>query len=186
MEVALLEDTVCVSYGVQIRPSYYFLKLIFLFFKKNIEAYQRQLKQLGLLAMLSAVAGVSALMYSQTNMLSNKSQAGRFTTSTKAEVKGNIPTPGNIQVDIKENRVDVSWIQGTSENPTITNGYHLEWAQEGTAENSSDQRNIVVKTTNATLLDVKKDVKYVGKISAIDVTGNFSEPVQFTFMIPSN
>ncbi len=160
--------------------------VFFLFFKKNIEAYQRQLKQLGLLAMLGAVAGVSALIYSQTNMLSGRTQAGRFTTSTKAEVKGDIPTPGNIQVEVKENRVDVSWEQGTSATPVIINGYHLEWLQEGTNENSSDKRNIVVKTTKATLLDVKKGVNYVGTISAIDVTGNFSEPVTFTFIIPES
>ncbi len=159
--------------------------VFFLFFKKNIDAYQRQLKQLGLLAMLGAVAGVSALIYSQTNMLTGKTQAGRFTTSTKAEVKGDIPTPGNVQVDVKENRIDVSWEQGTSTTPVVINGYHLEWMQEGT-ENTSEKRNIVVKTTKATLLDVKKGVNYVGTISAIDVTGNFSEPVEFTFTIPEN
>lgn len=156
-----------------------------IFFRRNILAYQRQLKQLGMLAVLGAVAGVSALIYSQTSMLSSKTQAKTFTQSTRADTRKEIPVPTNIQNTITEDALEFKWvIQQNPDAPVVVTGYLVEWVKQNDVENSEAVKNMVVKETAAVLNELEKGQIYVVKISAMDAEGNFSEPAEFITLFP--
>jgi hypothetical protein len=156
-----------------------------IFFRRNILAYQRQLKQLGMLAVLGAVAGVSALIYSQTSMLSSKTQAKTFTQSTRADTRKEIPVPTNIQNTITENALEFKWeIQQKDQALVIVNGYLVEWVVQSQLENKDETKNMVVKEPAAILPNLEKGQIYVVRISTIDAEGNFSEPAEFITLFP--
>lgn len=152
--------------------------IFFIFFRRNIQAYQRQLRQLGLLAIFGTFAGVSALLYSQTSLLTNKTQARKFTQSTRADTRKNIPVPINLTHEIINNEIHVNWELPSSAIPVVK-GYLVEWVPETMQDKEEQTKHMVVSGPTATITDIDQRRVYVIRISTIDFEGNFSEPAEF-------
>ena len=138
-----------------------------------------------MLAVLGAVAGVSALIYSQTSMLSSKTQAKTFTQSTRADTRKEIPVPTNIQNTITEESLEFMWeIKQNPDAPIVVTGYLVEWVTQPQLDDKNAVKNMVVKEPAAVLTGLEKGQIYVVKISTMDAENNFSEPAEFITLFP--